>query len=198
MPHTSAVSAGLRPPSLRRLPLPALTLALVLWMLPFPALGVASPSPASPLPHESEAVDAPEVAPSDEELIARARDFFRRFVELESSYDPALANLYADFALLENTVVYPGGFSRKRTFPAEEYKGVLVHALPLAEEQGQRSVYSEVTYEVERKAGEGAKVRIRTTRELLPQGYVAPFSLLVGPTARGPWRIWEEHSQSAP
>jgi hypothetical protein len=128
--------------------------------------------------------------PSD---IEKAKALFAEYVRREHAFDPAVADLYSDDALIENTRVYPDGTKRKQTFPAPLYKQVLRAAMPLAKTKDDRSTYSSLEY-----ATEGKRVRIKAQRYSLSKKYTSPMALLVGPDKSGAWLVFEEISESRP
>jgi hypothetical protein len=122
-----------------------------------------------------------------------AKRLFEHYVALGHAYDPGIADLYADDALIKNTRTYPTGEVRELTMPAAKYKALIRQAMPLARARGDRSTFSDVRY-----AAEGSRVRIRASRFSELKRYASPISLLVGPSASGTWLIYEEVSESRP
>jgi hypothetical protein len=122
-----------------------------------------------------------------------ARQLFDRYVALEHAFDPAVAALYSDDAIIRNQRTYPMGQVRELTMPAPKYKELIRAAMPLAKARGDTSTYSEVRY-----VAEGDRVRITATRFSNLKKYSSPLSLLVGPSDAGDWLIYEELSQSQP
>ena len=127
-------------------------------------------------------------APPDE-----ARKLFERYVESERTFDAAVAELYADDAVIRNKRTYPDGTTRVSTMPAPQYKALIRQAMPLAKAREDTSTYSEVRY-----AEEGRRIRITATRYSNLKKYSSPLSLLVGPSPEGGWLIFEELSESRP
>jgi len=124
--------------------------------------------------------------------IPEARALFERYVTLEQQFDPLVADLYSDEAVIKNKRTYPTGQVREMTLPARQYKDLIRKAMPLAKERGDTSSYSECAY-----SEEGARVRITCKRFSTLKKYTSPISLLVGPTPGG-WLIFEELSESQP
>ena len=125
--------------------------------------------------------------------VAEARALFERYVSLEQAFDPAVADLYADDALIRNRRTYPTGEVRELRIPAPQYKELIRTAMPLAKARRDTSSYSDVKY-----VEEGSRVRVTATRFSNLKQYSSPLSLLVGPTEGGMWRIYEELSESQP
>lgn len=120
-----------------------------------------------------------------------ARKCFERYVALEAAADPAVADLYADDAKIQNTSVSPDGQKRVTTMPALAYKDLIRRALPVAGPRGDTSKYSDVNL-----LKEGDKVRVTAIRFSELKKYSSPLSMLLGPDAKGSWRIYEEVSES--
>jgi hypothetical protein len=124
---------------------------------------------------------------------AGAEQLFERYVALGRAFDPAVADLYADNAVITNKRTYPTGQVREMTIPAVKYKELIRRAMPLARQRGDRNVYSDCQY-----TPEGTRVRIACTRYSQLKKYSSPISLLVGPGQAGDWLIFEERSESRP
>ncbi len=122
-----------------------------------------------------------------------AKQLFEQYVTLGHAFDPGVAELYADDALIRNKRTYPTGEVREMTMPAPNYKAVIRKVMPLAQARGDRSTYSDVSY-----TPEGDRVRIRASRFSELKSYASPISLLVGPGEGGPWLIYEEITESRP
>jgi hypothetical protein len=125
--------------------------------------------------------------------VDQAKALFTRFVEMEQAYDVAVADLYADDAVIRNKRTYPTGEVRELTIPPAQYKQLLRQAMPLAKSRGDRSTYSKCGYKAE-----GANVRISCSRYSELKKYTTPYTLLVGPGRTGRWQILEELSESRP
>ena len=135
----------------------------------------------------------PQTTSDTNTAVAHARAFFTKFVEMEQAYDIAVADLYADDAVIKNKRTYPNGEVRELTFPPAQYKQLLRQAMPLAKSRGDRSTYSSCGYKPV-----GANVRISCSRYSELKKYTSPYSLLVGPNRAGKWQIIEELSESRP
>jgi hypothetical protein len=124
--------------------------------------------------------------------IAAAEAFFNRFAALGDSYDPTVASLYADDAVIESLRRYPNGTERTIRLTGAEYKRFIRAAMPLARARGDRDTFSGISYEPD-----GDKIRIRCTRYSELKQYASPFELVL--TRRGGrWRIVEEYSETRP
>jgi hypothetical protein len=130
---------------------------------------------------------------ADDSSLVRAKQLFGRYVALEHAFDPTVADLYSDDAVIRNKRTYPTGQVRQLTIPAPKYKELLRASMPLAKARGDTSTYSDVRY-----VEEGKHVRIAATRFSNLKKYSSPISLLVGPSDAGGWLIYEELSESQP
>jgi len=122
-----------------------------------------------------------------------AKALFDRYVELEHAFDPVVADLYAEDAIIKNRRTYPTGQIRELSMPAPQYKALIRQVIPLAQARGDTSSYSQVSF-----SQEGRGVRIHATRFSDLKRYESPLSLLVAPNASGQWLIYEEISESQP
>jgi ketosteroid isomerase-like protein len=125
--------------------------------------------------------------------VDKAKALFNKYVALEHAFDAAVADLYADDAVIKNKRTYPTGQVREVTFPAPQYKAVLRQAMPLAKQAGDTSRYSDCKY-----SAEAERIRVTCTRYSERKKYSSPISLLVGRAPKGEWLIFEELSESQP
>jgi len=125
--------------------------------------------------------------------VDQAKALFARFVQLEQAYDPRVADVYADDAVITNKRTYPNGEIRELTFPPRKYKQLIRQALPVARARGDRSTYTQCVYEPQ-----GPRVRITCARYSELKKYSSPYTLVVGPSGSGRWQILEEFSESRP
>jgi hypothetical protein len=157
-----------------------------LWRCPLLAVaGVLCALAAVPTLAQNKTSDSPE--------IQAARAIFAKYVALEHAFDPAVADLYSDDALIRNKRTYPTGQVREVTLPAPQYKALMRTAMPLAKVRGDTSEYSDCTYMAEVRG-----VRIKCKRFSNLKKYTSPISLLVAPASTGRWHILEELSESQP
>jgi hypothetical protein len=129
-------------------------------------------------------------APADDVDVAAARALFAAYETAEDSFDPAVADLYCDTALIVNKRTMADGSLRELTIAAPNYKALIRQAMPLAQSRGDRNEYRDVVF-VEVDGG----VRITATRHSLLKDTDSPLSLLVGDCSGRP-AIVEELSSS--
>jgi hypothetical protein len=140
------------------------------------------------------AVSLPEFAqtePADARDLQAARELFGRYVALERRFDPALAQLYAEEAVIRNRRTYPDGEVRERTLTAPQLRQLIRLAMPIAKSRGDSNSYSDCSY-----AAEAHGVRITCQRFSRLKQYSSPLSLLVAPSPQRRWLILEEASES--
>ena len=123
----------------------------------------------------------------------RARTFFMQFIELGQTFDPTLADLYADEARVVSVRKYPNGAERTLEMKGVEYKALIREVMPIAKARGDTNAYADVSYQ-----RDGSRIRIRATRFSALKKYASPYSLVVGPDTSGRWLIYEERSITKP
>ncbi|WP_154668021.1 hypothetical protein [Pseudoduganella violaceinigra] len=117
---------------------------------------------------------------------------FERYQAMERGFDPAVADLYCDNAIIRNTRTYPDGQQRTLEIPAPKYKQLIRTSMPMAKAKGDYSTYSDIKY-----SPEGLNTRINASRYSVLKKYSSPISILLGPCGDS-WGIIEEISQSQP
>ncbi len=130
--------------------------------------------------------------PLPAQTVGPAQALFARYQSLERSFNPSVADLYCDTAVIRNVRTYPGGQQRTLELDAPKYKALIRASMPLAKAKGDYSTYTKVAY-----SPAGKNVRITATRHSVLKQYSSPISLLVG-SCNGKWRIMEELSRSQP
>ncbi|MGZ8940237.1 MAG: hypothetical protein ACXW32_13600 [Limisphaerales bacterium] len=119
-----------------------------------------------------------------------AKAFFNTYTNLSAKFDPAVADLYADDAMIKNKRHLADGGTREMTMQAPAYKNLVRSAMPLAKQRGDTNRYTEVAYKEE-----DGKVRITSTRYSELKKYSSPFTMVIA--KRGDkWLIVEEESES--
>ena len=138
------------------------------------------------------------LAPAQElppDMRAKAEQLWNRYFAMEAAFDPAIADLYADDALIENRRTYPTGEVRTATVPAPQYKRLVRQEIPLAKAKNDASRYSDCKFTLR---GTQERVRIVCSRYSVLKDYSSTIALLVGPGPAGAWVIHEERSESRP
>ena len=122
-----------------------------------------------------------------------AQELWEDYVELGTGFDPALADLYADDAVIHLTRRYPNGRTRTLELTGKEYKPMVRQAMPIARNRGDVDVYSDVKFE-----NLGDRTRITATRYGTLKKYRAPHELIVGNVGSSGWKILKEIGESGP
>lgn len=123
--------------------------------------------------------------------IDAAKQLFAQYAALENAYDPGVADLYADDALIKQRRKMPMGEPQDVIVPASKYKTLLRQNIEIAKARGDRSTYSDVIY-----TREGEFIRIDALRSTEMSKRTTPFSIVVGQSPSGKWLIYEEVSAS--
>ena len=122
-----------------------------------------------------------------------AEELWDNYVELGTGFDPALADLYADDAVIQLTRRYPNGRTRTLRLTGKEYKPMVRQAMPIARNRGDLDVYSNVQF-----VNLGDRTRITATRYGTLKKYRAPHELIVGNVGNSGWKILKESGESGP
>ena len=128
------------------------------------------------------------------ELEQEAKQFLARYVALGHAFDIALANLYADDAVIRIYRRYPHGLERSLEMKGVQWKDLIRTGMPLAKAQNDRSEYKEPSFVV----GDG-RVRIGATRYSLRKCYWDPeYYFVVARQPDGSLKIIEEYAETQP
>ncbi|HSD16610.1 MAG TPA: hypothetical protein VLC71_05025 [Thermomonas sp.] len=129
-------------------------------------------------------------APALAQTMADAQKLFEQYQDMQRNFDPAVAGLYCDTAVIRKTGTSSTGERRTKSLPAPKYKEFIESAMFLAEETGDYIAYSNVRF-----AQEPGGIRINADRYSVLKTNSSSVSLLVG-SCNGQPAIIEELSQS--
>lgn len=90
---------------------------------------------------------------------AQVRNFFNTYVELEKAYDPAIAELYSDGALLRIKVLKPDGQEQHLELSGGQLKSLAKQIMAEAKARGSKTVYRDVQVSLN-----GNTAKIKTQR----------------------------------
>ena len=121
---------------------------------------------------------------------SEAESFFGQYQERKRAFDPSVADLYCDAAIVRTVRIGHDGQPRNFDMSGQKYKQLSRAAMALAEAHSDYSTYTNVQY-----TDEGGNVRITASRQSSIESYSSPFSLLVGACKDAGWGILEETSQ---
>ena len=124
---------------------------------------------------------------------AEALVFFREFEDRANQFDPALADLYSDDAMIKARRLYPTGRVQELTLSGDKWKALIRQAMPLAKARGDRNSFRHVSASPDSK-----QVTITAERHSHLKGYASPFMLIIRKQADGAWIIVEERTESRP
>jgi hypothetical protein len=119
--------------------------------------------------------------------LAAVQAAFQRYQQLERTFDPALAELYADDAVVWMTRHHPDGRVGQLKIPGAIYRQFLRQSMAEARARGDYNAYTDVRYRAE---GDG--VRVTAVRRSLWRHYRSPYSALWTEVRPGKWCIVEE------
>ena len=122
-----------------------------------------------------------------------AQELWDDYVELGTAFDPSLADLYANDAVIHLRRRYPDGRTRTIEMRGNEYQTLVRQAMPIARNRRDVDVYSTVKFE-----NLGERTRITATRYGTLKRYKAPHELIVGSRGAAGWKILEETGESGP
>jgi hypothetical protein len=122
-----------------------------------------------------------------------AQELWKSYQDLGSRFDPSLADLYADDAVVRNTRRYPDGHTRTLEWSGKEYQSLVRQAMPLARSRGDLDLYSNVQFKVI-----GDRTQITATRYSTSKRYYAPHELITENVKGEGWKIVAETGQSRP
>lgn len=128
---------------------------------------------------------------ADDPSIQAARALFERYQQLERNFDPELASLYDEDAVIWVTRIYSNGVVRQLKIPGELYQMAIRQSMDQAAEHGDFNEYSEVRFQA---MDEG--VKIQAQRYNLWRNYRSPYAAIVRPDGQGEWRIVEERFET--
>jgi len=121
--------------------------------------------------------------------LERARQVIESYVNLERAYDPRLADLYADEAVIKANQVGPSGEPEWYTVQGWQYKRMLREAMPKSRSAGYKASYSGARYEMS-----GKHVRVSVVQYVDKTRSSNPIQWTIGPGRTSQWLILEEVS----
>jgi hypothetical protein len=122
-----------------------------------------------------------------------AQELWKAYLDLSGHFDPALADLYADDAVVRNSRRYPDGHTRTLEWSGKEYQSLIRQAMPVARSRGDLDLYSNVRFKAI-----GDQTRVTATRYSTLKKYYAPHELILQNVRGVGWRIVGETGHSRP
>lgn len=111
----------------------------------------------------------------EDDWLTGAKQCVEYHFSLADNFDPNMAKLYSDDALIQNTVLNADGSQQTRVIPAGLYKSIIGVAMGKARDLDDRYTYSDVKYKLE-----GRRVRVTYQRYSHARNYQSPVSMLMG------------------
>jgi hypothetical protein len=115
---------------------------------------------------------------------SHALALFREYESRAARFDPSLADLYSDDALIWTKRIGAGGGARELSFKGDKWKTMIRLGMPLAKIRGDTNRFDDL---MARKVGD----------DVVISAYRSPFTLVVRKSADA-WRIVEERSETWP
>ena len=126
---------------------------------------------------------------SDESL-----ELFDSYIQLGESFDPDVANLYSDDALIHAYRVYPHGLERNMELTGAQWKELMSRVMPIAKAQNDKSTFSNIAV-TEIEGG----YKIKADRYSVRKCYTdTGYYMIVKPTENGSLKIFEEYMETKP
>jgi hypothetical protein len=119
--------------------------------------------------------------------LERARQVIESYVTLERAYDPRLADLYADEAVIKSNQSGPNGESQWATAQGWQYKKMVRDAMPKFRSMGFKASYSGARYEMA-----GKNVRVSAVQYVDKSRSSNPIQWTIGPGRTSQWLILEQ------
>lgn len=128
----------------------------------------------------------------EEGEISKYRSFFEHYQQLESNFDTAISNLYADEAKITAIRKFPDGVEQKMTVPGIQWKQIVVDSMEIAKKRDDRSEFSNIAVHLN---AEGAK--ITASRYAISKCFTDHnYYMVVQSTDSGQLQIIEEFIES--
>ena len=123
--------------------------------------------------------------------VNNAQKLFEKYMKLETSFDPQVADLFALSAIIQTTRKFPNGEERSAKITADQYRALMRVAMPLAKAQGDKNTYSQISY-----TPEGDRVLVKCQRQSQLKKSISSVEMIVGPDDKGEWKIFGETTQT--
>jgi hypothetical protein len=119
-------------------------------------------------------------------------EFFKKYVELGDTFDPALAALYSDRARIHATRQYPLGLSRDMEFTGAQWKAVMLKVMEIAKAKNDKSRYSNMVV-----TRIGDRYKIKADRYSVLKCYTdTGYYMIVQPGGNEDFSIVEEYMET--
>lgn len=125
----------------------------------------------------------------EDDWLNGAKQCMEYHFSLADNFDPNMASLYSDDALIQNTILNSDGSQETRVIPAPLYKSIIGAVMEKARELDDRYTYSDLEYKLEER-----RVRVTYQRYSHARDYKSPVSMLMGIEPHEAGLVFEELS----
>ena len=125
----------------------------------------------------------------DQDWLKAAKECMELHFQLADELNPLMANLYSDYAVIQNTILNSDDSQKTRVIPAPYYKSIITNAMQMAKEMGDTYTYSDLEFKME-----GKRVRVTYVRHSHLRDYSSPVSMLMGIEGDEAGIVYEELS----
>ena len=132
-------------------------------------------------------------APAFADDTADALAIFKEYVARSDRFDVAIADLYADDAVIKAKRLGPDGRVQTFTFTGTQWKSLIPQAMPLAQRLDERNSFQDVSVKPS-----DTGVMITAKRYSRVENSTTPWAILVTKQRTGDWRISAEVIESRP
>jgi hypothetical protein len=129
-----------------------------------------------------------------ENIIAKSpEDLIEKYQQLEHEFNPSIATLYSDNAIIKNKRVYPDGQIKEMNLKAIDYKNLIIKSMPIAKYRNDTSSYTNIVYTKTQN-----RIKVTANRYSNLKKYTSPISWTLEQDKKSNWLIIEEISESRP
>ena len=132
-------------------------------------------------------------APALADDTADALKVFKEYMARSDRFDVAIADLYADDAVIKAKRLGPDGRMKTFTFTGRQWKALIPQAIPLAQQLDERNSFQDVSVKPS-----DTGVMITAKRYSRVEDSTAPWAILVTKQPTGDWKIRAEIIESRP
>lgn len=124
----------------------------------------------------------------------KPRIFFNNYIQLGEAFDPTVADLYFDQALIHAYRVYPHGLERNMELSGLQWKQLLIKIMPLAKAQNDKSTFSNIEI-----TDINGGYKIKADRYSVRKCYTdMGYYMIIKPSESGNLKIIEEYLETKP
>jgi len=124
---------------------------------------------------------------------AEVLTLFKEYMARSDRFDPSLADLYADDAVVRSKRVLPGGRTEMISFSGAQWKALIRQAMSLAKERGDRNTFRNIAVRPS-----GTDVIVTAERYSHLKSYASPLAQFWRKDQNGTWRVGAELTETRP